>query len=268
MKIESPGPSSPQNDDITTAGPTFNNAFLYSLYDDPCDLNSDLTLMPQYFSAESPASSLSTPTTQTSFEDFQSSQSSASSNPASLLTDKTIPYLDGFDNTQYFDDFTPFVQVKQEPTFYFDQFEYDYQYQQFEYKPEPIHQSIEMPASPLTDGFPPSFLAQPSFPGVDSFDRTVMQPAVPQLEPTPYPVNGYTSSSDETILDPPPQKKFSRNSKPDKGIKCDHCGVDKTPLWRKVPEKPNSYHWYFPQHLLISAMHADYIINRTGFSVP
>jgi len=62
-------------------------------------------------------------------------------------------------------------------------------------------------------------------------------------------MNGYaSSSSDDTILDPPiepmspPPKKSSRSTKPDKDIKCDHCGIDKTPLWRKVPDKENAYH--------------------------
>jgi len=126
-------------------------------------------------------------------------------------------------------------------------------YNHFEYSAEqPIHRSIEMPASPMPDSqqsfppIPPTF-PPPSFPGVDAFDR-----AAPQFHPaiSTYVVNGYSSSSsDETIIDPlteqamsPPPKRHSRSAKPDKGIKCDHCGVDKTPLWRKVPDKENAYH--------------------------
>src|ERR1700737_4074183 len=93
MKPDSPGPCSPAMDVISPTGPgsAYNsgNIFLSSFpYDDTCDLSSDLTLMPQFFTAESPASSLSTPTTQTSFEDFHSSASSSHSyTPTTLLAD-------------------------------------------------------------------------------------------------------------------------------------------------------------------------------------
>src|ERR1700694_371059 len=142
MKIESPGPSSPANDDITSAVATYNNTFFTSLaYDATCDLNSDLTLMPQYF-AESPASSLSTPTTQTSFEDFQSSSSST----YNISRPESFEY---FDNALL----TPFIPVKEEPCFFeFDEYEYPY------HLPESIHRSIEMPASPLPE-FQQSFLS-------------------------------------------------------------------------------------------------------------
>jgi hypothetical protein len=251
MKVESPGPSSPA---ISEAYNT--NAFLTSLpYDDSCDLN--LTLMPQYF-AESPASSLSTPTTQTSFEDFSSS-SSHSYTPVQLAP------IDGFpaSSENYFDGsfLTPNFQVKQETPFFFDPIDTfnDLQYTtHFEYsRPEPIHRSIEMPASPPPEqqSFPaiepfsaPSFPALPTFPGIDAFDRSE---STANIHPHTYTVSDYASSSEGTILDqsPPTQtvsepKKLTRATKPDKDIRCDHCGIDKTPLWRKVPDKENAYHWY------------------------
>jgi hypothetical protein len=278
MKVESPGPSSPQTE--VTAGSAYNpSAFLTSFpYDDTCDLTQDLTLMPQYL-AESPASSLSTPTTQTSFEDFHSSSSSSSAStvytPASLLADKAF-YVDSFSTHDgaYFDGSylqPAFTQVKQESSLYLDTFESTFEpFADQSYntplqytRPEPIHPSIEMPASPLPDPQPflgfqtPTFT--PAFPALPSlhasFDQNV--DTAPTFNPTTatstYNINGYTSSSsDETILDAPvqtavpPAKKAARNPKTDKDIKCDHCGIDKTPLWRKVPDKENSYHWYFP----------------------
>jgi len=114
-----------------------------------------------------------------------------------------------------------------------------------EYKyPDPIHRSIEILSSP-----------QSTFTDMESDERIIPEPSVRTYEP---PMNEYittfaaSSSSEKASNDlvptplPPLSMKPNRSSKRDKGIKCDHCGVDKTPLWRKVAHKENAYHWYTP----------------------
>jgi len=120
-------------------------------------------------------------------------------------------------------------------------------------------ESINVPASPRQ-------LDAPSFP--QNFERTMSTTIRPFAHTLPTFTGSYvSSSSDDTMSDAPPPselpRKPARIAKQDKGIKCDHCGVDKTPLWRKVPNKENAYHWY--PIIVISAnlvMHVDCIINR------
>jgi hypothetical protein len=204
--------------------------------------------MPQFINADSPTSSLSTPTTNTSFEDSQSSDTSAFSYTP-FPTDKINPYVDAFitnNSTTFFDGSfltaSPF-EVKQEPPLYLDPFDSfaDMSYAPFEFKQlQPIHRSMEIPESP-------AHINVPTFPRIESFERT-MTTSIRPFQHTIPTFSSYTSSSEETTSDPPlPSplpKKNQRIAKQDKGIKCDHCGVDKTPLWRKVPHKENAYHWY------------------------
>ena len=254
MKAESPGPSASAMLPvvfISTSSPsptTFfdrNNCdyFTSFVHDNSSDFTLDLTLMPQFLTADSPTSSLSTPTTQTSFEDSQSSVSSSLSytTAPSLSTDKA--YLDAFTSSPFFDGsfFTtsPLLEIKQEPSFFLNPYEcFDMCSLPVEYKHlESIHRSIEMPASPQP-------LTMPTFTQIESYERT----ARPFQHTMPNFNSACTSSSEDTTSDAPPlpsplPKKPTRASKQDKGIKCDHCGIDKTPLWRKVPHKENSYHW-------------------------
>jgi hypothetical protein len=250
MKAESPGPSAPAMVFISPSSPPpttlfdRNNCDLFlSFVHDSTDNTLDLTLMPQFFTADSPTSSLSTPTTQTSFEDSQSSASSSFSytNTPSLSTDKA--YLDAFTSSPFFDGSffatTPVLEIKQEPSFFLNPYDsFDMCTVPLEYKHfDSIHRSIEMPASPQP-------LTMPTFTQIESYERTArpFQHSMPNFSST------YSSSSEDTTNDALPlpsalPKKPARASKQDKGIKCDHCGVDKTPLWRKVPHKENSYHW-------------------------
>lgn len=279
MRTNSPAPSAPATSTFISSTPsTFidGNDFLPSfVHENEIDLTLDLTLMPQFITADSPTSSLSTPTTQLSFEDSQSSDSSLSYPASSFAGDKAIPYIDAFiacNNQPFFEGtlFSPsaFTEIKQETTFFFNPFETftDVPYPSFELRPEPIHRSIEMPASPqagLTAEFPP----------LPSYDRNMAGSIRPFQHALPTFSSSYTSSSSEETtseapLSPQLPKKPARIAKQDKGIKCDHCGIDKTPLWRKVPHKENAYHWYFTYYTcLIIVMHVVYIINLTDIFV-
>ena len=252
MKAESPGPSAPAILPvvfISTSSPPpttlfdRNNCDFFTsfVHDNSTDITLDLTLMPQFFTVDSPTSSLSTPTTQTSFEDSQSSVSSSLSYTAtpSLTADKA--YLDPFTYSPFFDGSffapSPSLEIKSETSFFLNPYDsFDPCTLPPEYKLlDSIHRSIEMPASPQP-------LTMPMHTQIESYERTArpFQHTMPTFS--------YTSSSEDTTSDAPPlpsplPKKPARASKQDKGIKCDHCGVDKTPLWRKVPHKENSYHW-------------------------
>jgi hypothetical protein len=279
METESPAPSAPATSTFISSTPsTFvdGNEFLSSfVHENEIDLTLDLTLMPQFYTPDSPTSSLSTPTTQLSFEDSQSSDSSSLSYPASSFAgDKAIPYVDAFlitNNPPFFDGslFAPsaFTEIKQEPAFFFNPFETfgDLPYPAFELQPEPIHRSIEMPASPQADN-------APEFPRNPAYERHMPGSIRPFQHALPTFSGSYTtSSSEETTSEAPlspPMSKKPRVAKQDKGIKCDHCGIDKTPLWRKVPLKENAYHWYYPPLPdLIIVMLVVYITSRTGISV-
>jgi hypothetical protein len=220
------------------------------------DLTLDLTPMPTYFSADSPTSALTTPTTQASFDDFRSSISSSRSScsaTSALAADQLSPYFDAFVTTPtspLFDGSllatSPFLEQRQEvPVLYlnpYDSFN-EMPFPPFEYKHmEPIHASLEIPHSP-------SAISVPMFAHTESYERTITnvnQAARPFQHTLPSFVPSY-GSSDDTVNDPPAPaplpKKPARAAKQDKGIKCDHCGVEKTPLWRKVPNKDNAYHW-------------------------
>jgi hypothetical protein len=255
MKAESCGPFAPAMAFKSSSTPTtFEDHYDLLptfVHDNAVDLTLDLTLMPQFLTADSPASSLSTPTTQTSFEDSQSSAPSSISytTAPSFSTDRA--YFDTFvgnSASPFFDGSlflpSPFVDVKQEPGFFTSQFEpfCDMSYVPFEFKPldSTVHRSIEMPASPQQ-------LTLPTFSPVESYERTIPATTRPYQPTLPTFPGSYSSSSEETMseapLPSPLPKKPARVSKQDKGIKCDHCGVDKTPLWRKVPNKENAYHW-------------------------
>ena len=254
MKAESPGPPASAMHPallISTSSPSpttlfdRNNCDFFPsfVHDNSTDFTLNLALMPQFLTADSPTSSLHTPTTQTSFEDSQSSASSSFSYIAtpSLSIDKA--YLDAFTSSSFFDGTffatSPLLDIKQEPSFFLNPYDsFDMCTVPVEYKHlDSIHRSIEMPASPQ----PPTM---PTFTQIESYERT----ARPFQHTMPNFSSAYTSSSEDTTSDAPPlssplPKKPARASKQDKGIKCDHCGVDKTPLWRKVPNKENSYHW-------------------------
>jgi len=226
------------------------------------DIHVDVALMPQFIQppADSPSSTLSsTSTTQFAFEDSQSSASSSGfslSSASSLRTDGLF-FGDPFSATntaagEYFDDSlftTPFVEIKPDPCHFLNPFDVslDLATMPLEYKhPEPVHRSIDIPSSPQ--------LTMSTFTPMESYERTIPEPSVRTYE---HPMTAYGTafasslSSEEVSNDPMPApspvpKKPARVSKQDKGIKCDHCGVDKTPLWRKVPRKENAYHWYTP----------------------
>jgi len=221
----------------------------------PVDLSLETLLMPPFFNTGSPSSSLSTPTTRTSLEDTLSSASSTSFTYTTTVTSSPVlgkvnPFTTAFlfndlsaiDETLF--NTSPYLEaVKQELSLNpFDTFNTDMSYVPL-FKPESIHQSIEVPASP------PQMEAA-SFQRLDAYDHTMSATIRPFQHAMPNFTTAYsTSSSDETMseapLPPPPiLKKPTRGTKHDKGIKCDHCGVDKTPLWRKVPNKENAYHWY------------------------
>jgi GATA-binding protein 4 len=114
-------------------------------------------------------------------------------------------------------------------------------YVPFDYKhPESMPRMNELSTSPQ--------LTSPTFTHLESYERTPTvetvrpyQHAMPVFNSAPY-----SSSSEESVNDLPPPaplpKKPYRVPKQDKGIKCDHCGIDKTPLWRKVPHRDNAYH--------------------------
>jgi len=225
------------------------------------DIPFDVTLMPQFIQppADSPTSTLSSTTTQFTFEDSQSSASSSgfSFSSSSSLGADGVFFVDPFSATntttgEYFDDSlfaTQFVQIKPEASYLLSPFDLslDLATVPFEYKhPDPVHRSIEIPSSPQ--------LTMSTFTPTESYERTIPEPSARKYElpMTTYPNTFAASlSSEEASNDPVPApsplpKKPARVSKQDKGIKCDHCGVDKTPLWRKVPGKENAYHWYTP----------------------
>ena len=237
--------------------------------------------MPQFLTVDSPQSSLSTPTSsQTSFEDSQSSVFSYTSatTVTSLSSDKVTPYVDAFltsSPTQSFIEdsiFTsPFLDIKQEPPFFVNEFEpfgtLDMAaYMSFDYKhPDSMSRVNELSSSPQ--------ITPPTFAHLESYERT---PTVETVRPFQHslPVfsSPYASSSEESTHDLPsaqlPKKPY-RVPKQDKGIKCDHCGVDKTPLWRKVPHKENAYHWYLSSSkctLLTLATHVVCTTNPTATS--
>ena len=225
--------------------------------------------MPQYHTADSPTSSLSSPTTQFSFEDAQSSASSFTYTAVTPLTTETgDPFASAFvlsNSATLFDingslfSSPPYLDVKSEPTLFVNPYESfgEMSYPPFDFKQDPIHRSIEMPASPRQDNVP----TFPRFPSYERdmsglvFERNMSGTARPFQHLVPVFSSAYTSSSEDTMseapLSPPLTKKPSRISKQDKGIKCDHCGIDKTPLWRKVALKENSYHWYITCLLLV-----------------
>lgn len=220
--------------------------------------------MPLYYTADSPTSSLSSPTTQFSFEDAQSSASSLTYTTATPLSTETAdPFIGAFvhnHSAALFDingplfATSPFLEVKPESTLFVNPFDSfgEMSFPPYDFKSESIHRSIEMPASPLMDQNP-TFSRFPPYDrdmSGSTFERSVTGTARPFQHSLPAFSSTYTSSSEETTSEAPitPSivKKPSRASKQDKGIRCDHCGVDKTPLWRKVPEKDNAYHWYVP----------------------
>lgn len=261
MKAESAGPSTSAIAFISPSSPPTlvdRNDFITSFVNDiGGDLTLDLNLMPHFFNIDSPSSSsLSTPTTQTSFEDSQSSifsYTSSATTVSSLSPDKVAPYVDAFltnSPTQSFIDdsiFTShFIEIKQEPPFFVNEFEpfgaLDMAAYMFDYKhQESMPRMNELSASPQ--------LTSPTFTHLESYERTPAVETIRPYQPTlPVFHSPYASSSEESVNDLPPPaplpKKPYRVPKQDKGIKCDHCGVDKTPLWRKVPHKENAYHWY------------------------
>lgn len=256
MKAGSPGPFAPamiafKSSSTPTTFEDHYDLLPTFVHDNAVDLTLDLTLMPQFLTADSPTSSLSTPTTQTGFEDSQSTVSSSISysTASSLSADRT--YFDSLINTSPFYDGSLLVpslfDIKQEPGFFASQFDpyCDMSYVPFDFKQldSTVHRSIEMPASPQP-------LTVHTFSPVESYERTIPTTTRPYQPTLPTFNASYSSSSEETTSDAPlPSplpKKPARVSKQDKGIKCDHCGVDKTPLWRKVPNKENAYHWYVP----------------------
>src|SRR5947207_595266 len=163
MKAETPGPSAPAilpAAFISTSSPPTtlfdrdsSDFFTSFVHDNSIDLALELTLMPQFFTPDSPTSSLCTPTTQTSFEDLQSSASSSLSyntTTPSLSTDKA--YLDAFSSSPFFDGSffasTPLLDIKQEPSFFLHPYDssFDMCSLPIEYKHlDSIHRSIEMP---------------------------------------------------------------------------------------------------------------------------
>ena len=211
MVAESPAPSAPAMVFISSSLPqrTFfdrNDDFLTSfVHDNSADIILDLTPMPQFFNPDSPTSSLSTPTTQTSFEDSQSSVSSAYTS-ASSQSDHV--YFDAFTSTPSFFDGSlfapsPFIELRQETPFFVNPFDsYDMSCLPFEYKHlDPIHRSIEMPASPQP-------LSMPTFSQIESYERTArpFQHALPTFS------SSYNSSSEDTTSDaPPPHPHCRRN---------------------------------------------------------
>jgi len=265
MKAEPPGSSNP----ATFISPTTSTLldredFLASFVNDntATDLSLDLTHMPLYYTSDSPTSSLSSPTTQFSFEDTPSSASSLTYTTATALsTETTDPFVGAFipNNSATPFQFSgplfatcPFLEGKPEPPSFVNPFESfgEMSYPPYDFKSESIHRSIEMPASPLMDQNP-TFSRFPPYEGDisgSSFERSVTGTARPFQHSLPVFSSSYTSSSEETTseapMSPSVSKKPNRVSKQNKGIKCDHCGVDKTPLWRKVPHKENAYHWY------------------------
>jgi hypothetical protein len=220
------------------------------------DLNLETLLMPPYHPSDSPRSSLSTPTTQNSFEDSFSSASSVSFGyPAS-----TSPTLDKtFFDSGFFPD--PFVYTNSRPflptTQFIENVKPDFlalnSFESFNtdlfapapfFKEEAIHPSIEVPASPAA-----AQMEIPTF-APTRFENNLQSHIRPFAHTLPnFQSTMASSPSDDTVSEAPPSpppKKPTRAAKQDKGIKCDHCGVDKTPLWRKVPNKENAYHWYLP----------------------
>jgi hypothetical protein len=226
------------------------------------DLHLDITLMSQFIHSPSDSLSSSTPATQLSFDDSQSSASSSrvSLSSVSPLGIDDVLFVDLFTTNlapaEYFDGSllaNPFVEVKTEQAYFVPSFDdpLEFATMSLEYKhTEPmLHRSIEVPSSPQ--------LAMPTFTSLVSYERTIPEPSVRAFEhPSASYVSSYADSlssedapSDPALPPPSPRpKKPARVSKQDKGIKCDHCGVDKTPLWRKVPNKENAYHWYVPSH--------------------
>jgi hypothetical protein len=285
MKAESPGSSAPATFIFSTPTRFLDrDSFLASFVNDntATDLSSDLTFMPQYYTADSPTSSLSSPTTQFSFEDAQSSASSLTYTAITPLTAETAdPFLGAFipnnSATTLFDingslfTTSPYLETKSEPTLFVNPFDSfgEMAYPPFEFKTDPVHRSIEMPASPQLDSVP----TFPRFPQYERdisgsvFERSITGGARPFQHSLPAFSSSYTTSSEDTMselpLSPPLTKKPSRITKQDKGIKCDHCGVEKTPLWRKVPNKENAYHWYVSllTRILTIATHVDYTTN-------
>jgi hypothetical protein len=199
--------------------------------------------MPSIFNAESPGSSLSP----SSFEGSLSSASSALSfHPTSPVAEKVSSSFQLFESLFLYQ--TSFnapllYDIKSGPTPFFNSFEsIDMSCSPY-LKQESIHQSIQVPATPPLDPVSSLQLDTP-------FDRSMLPPlshpfpsSLSNLAPT------YTPSPPDnaTPLPSPLPKKPARVTKQDRGIKCDHCGVDKTPLWRKVPNKDNAYHWYTPR---------------------
>lgn len=250
-----------RNENITFAPPTDESQLFTApwVHDDSFDdIQLDVTLMPQFIhsAADSPTSTLSNSPTQLSFEDSRSSTSSSRfslSSASSLGTDdpffvdpfaytniSTGPYFDGSGFTNQFGEIKTeqyFVTPFDDPL--------DLATMPFDYKHhEPIHRSMDVPSSPQ--------LVMSTFTPMESYERTIPEPSMRTFE---HPMTTYLSpyaaslSSDDTPNDPAPPtsplpKKPARVSKQDKGIKCDHCGIEKTPLWRKVPSKENAYHWY------------------------
>lgn len=179
----------------------------------------ELTFMAQFSSAVSPTSSLPTPPTYAQL-------------PLSSLSYTTPPSTDNLRLDTTFYDGNLFVTSPFEPPFLVKPCgPFDISCLQFAESFDPIHPSIVVPASPQPPPMPAS--------ETESYELTTLQNFS----------RSYTSSSGDTTSDTvalasPPPRKPTRMSKKDRGIKCDHCGVDKTPLWRKVPRKVNSYHWY------------------------
>src|SRR5271163_1367406 len=243
---------------ITSAPTTFverNNFVGPTFHAKSVDLTLNLSLMPQFLTVDSPSSTstLSTPTTQTSFEDTLSSFSYISTAPLSL--EPSLGFVDPFVSpnvSPLFEAFvhSPIPDIKQEPIFtYSTSFDPFFDMSQGAFKQdfnESFHRSIEVPASPL----PIPMLALGP---LESHGRTTpgmvrpFQHSLPNFSSSFYGV--VESPPEETSLfngtpSPLPKKPTRASPKQDKGNKCDHCGAEKTPLWRKVPHKENAYHWY------------------------
>lgn len=244
---------------ITPAPTTFverNNFGGPTFHDKSADLTLNLSLMPQFLTVDSPCSTstLSTPTTLTSFEDTLSSFAYISTEPLSL--EPSLSFGDPFVSStgpSLFDVFvtSPLPEIKQEPILSysstFDPF-FDMSHGAFKQDfPDPVSRSIGIPSSPL----PVPVLALAP---CESHERNTPGMVRPFQHSLPN-----FSSSFYSVVETPPQETSLFNSTPSplpkkqtraspkqdlKGNKCDHCGAEKTPLWRKVPHKENAYHWY------------------------